>query len=80
MSDPTHIGEDQRPPLEASRQSRLAWWLHPKVALPLSLLAVILLSPFLYRGYRISSVPDIGDPFDVAAFEAVEIPESDNAA
>ncbi len=49
------------------RPSRLTWWLHPKVATPLMLLAILLLSPFLVRGYRLSKLPDIGDPFDVDA-------------
>ena len=50
------------------------------MAFSLILLAMILLSLFLYRTYRISSIPDIGDPFDVAAFEAIVVPASDNAA
>lgn len=79
MGQPTHTEPDQPPP-DIARPSRLAWWLHPKVALPLMLFVLILLSPFLYRSYRISTIPDIGDPFDVAAFEAVEIPATDNAA
>ena len=79
MSQPTH-SEPGQPPPDNARPSRLAWWLHPKVALPLTLFVLILLGPLLYRNYRISSVPDIGDPFDVAAFEAVEIPATDNAA
>ncbi len=79
MSNATHTEPDQPPP-DVARPSRLAWWLHPKVALPLTLFVLILLGPFLYRSYRISSVPDIGDPFDVAAFEAIVVPASDNAA
>ena len=80
MNQPTDTDHNHTSPIEPRRPSRLAWWLHPKVALPLSLLALIVLSPFLYRGYRISRIPDIGDPFDVAAFEAVEVPAADNAA
>lgn len=64
---------------ESQQVSRLLWWLHPKVALPLALILVILFSPFMYRGYRIASVPDIGDPFDVEAFGTVEIPPIENA-
>lgn len=79
MSNETHTDQDQPPP-DTARPSRLAWWLHPKVALPLTLFVFILLAPFLYRSYRISSIPDIGDPFDVAAFEAIVVPASDNAA
>ena len=80
MSNPSHTEQDQPPSPDISRPSRLAWWLHPKVALPLTLFVLILLGPFLYRSYRISSIPDIGDPFDVAAFEAIVVPASDNAA
>ncbi len=65
--------------LPPERPSRLAWWLHPKVALPLTLLTLILLGPFLYRSYRISQLPDIGDPFDVEAFGTVTIPPGENA-
>lgn len=79
MSNATHTKPDQPPP-DSARPSRLAWWLHPKVALPLTLFVLILLGPFLYRSYRISSIPDIGDPFDVAAFEEIVVPASDNAA
>lgn len=63
----------------AAKPSRLLWWLHPKVALPLLLLGVLLAAPFLYRGYRISRVPDIGDPFDIEAFGTVDIAPADNA-
>lgn len=63
----------------SEKPSRLLWWLHPKVALPLTLLGLVLVAPLLYRGYRISRIPDIGDPFDVIAFGAVEISPADNA-
>src|SRR5262245_25467628 len=61
------------------RPSRLAWWLHPKVAVPLTLLTLLVLAPFLYRSFRIASVPEIGDPFDVEAFGTVNIAPADNA-
>lgn len=64
---------------ETPKPSRLLWWLHPKVALPLTLLGLLLAAPFLYRGYRISRVPDIGDPFDIEAFGTVQIAPADNA-
>lgn len=67
------------PEAPAEKTSRLLWWLHPKVALPLTLLGLLLAAPFLYRGYRISRVPDIGDPFDVEAFGTVNIAPADNA-
>ncbi len=61
------------------KPSRLLWWLHPKVALPLILFGLILFSPLSYRAHRISSVPVIGEPFDVQAFGAVDIAPADNA-
>lgn len=64
---------------ETQKASRLLWWLHPKVALPLVMLAVLLTAPFLFRAYRVASVPDIGDPFDVDAFGTVDIAPVDNA-
>jgi hypothetical protein len=64
---------------ENPKPSRLLWWLHPKVALPLTLLGLLLVSPFLFRGYRISRVPDIGEPFDLEAFGTVNIAAADNA-
>ena len=63
----------------AQKPSRLLWWLHPKVALPLILFGVILFSPLSYRAHRINSVPAIGEPFDVQAFGAVDITPADNA-
>lgn len=68
-----------RESLPPEKPSRLLWWLHPKVALPLTLLILLLAAPFLYRGYRISRVPDIGDPFDIEAFGTVNIAPADNA-
>ncbi len=68
-----------RESLPTEMHSRLLWWLHPKVALPLTLLIFLLSAPFLYRGYRISRVSDIGDPFDIEAFGTVNIAPADNA-
>lgn len=81
MTSP-HQPTDQNPLSTESageKHSRLLWWMHPKVALPLTLLSLLLVAPFLYRGYCISSVPDIGDPFDVEAFGTVNIAPIDNA-
>lgn len=81
MTNPLPSTAPNSPPPEslAEKPSRLLWWLHPKVALPLTLLGFLLITPFLYRGYRISRIPDIGDPFDVEAFGTVEIAPADNA-
>lgn len=80
MSDPSDTstpGSTANEP--ARRQSRLLWWLHPKVALPLTLFGFILFLPFAYRAHRINSVPAIGEPFDVQAFGSVDIAPADNA-
>lgn len=81
MTSPHQPTDLNSPPPEspAEKPSRLLWWLHPKVALPLTLLGLLLAAPFLYRGYRLSRIPDIGDPFDVEAFGTVEIAPADNA-
>lgn len=74
MSEPSDITfELDRKP------SRLVWWLHPKVAIPLMLFVLLLFSPFLIRGYRISQLPDIGEPFDVAALLKSLPPPDDQA-
>ena len=83
MSNPTDVLPSARRAENPETQSpsRLLWWLHPKVALPLLLLllGLLLLSPLLFRAYRIASVPDLGDPFDVEAFGTVDIPPDENA-
>ena len=59
------------------KPSRWIWWLHPKVAIPLMLFCVLLFSPFLVRGFRIAQLPDIGEPFDVAALLKTAPPADD---
>jgi hypothetical protein len=70
-------------PVEAepavARPNRWLWWLQPKVALPLTFFILLVLSPFLYRAYRIAEVPDIDEPFDLKAFGSVEIAPAENA-
>ncbi len=55
------------------------WWLRPIVALPLMLFVLLLLSPFLVRGWHLAKVPDIADPFDVEAFLSETVDDKDNA-
>lgn len=55
------------------------WWLRPIVALPLALFVLLLLSPFLVRGWYLAKVPDIADPFDVEAFLSETVDDKDNA-
>ncbi len=53
--------------------------LRPKVAIPATLVLLLLLSPWLIRGYYLMGVPDIGEPFDVDARKAVVVPDDENA-
>ena len=81
MPDPSDLlsSESLADGFAPQKPNRLLWWLHPKVALPLTLFGLLLIAPFLFRGYRISRIPDIGDPFDIQAFGTVEIAAADNA-
>jgi hypothetical protein len=53
----------------------LSW----KVGVPLAALLMAGSGLMTYRDSYLWGVPDIGDPFDVEAFEAVEIPDDENA-
>lgn len=60
------------------RNSFIARWLRPKLAIPITLLMVLFVSPVLYRGWRLGQVPLADEPFDVGAF-LTEIPRDENA-
>ena len=64
----------------AAKPSRWLWWLHPKVALSLTLLVFVLLSPFLYRVYRIAKLPVIDEPFNLTEFGTVTLTPEENGA
>ena len=66
--------------LPQPKPSWAARLLNPYVAIPLTFCFLLLCSPFAYRGYKLSLVPDPGEPFDVAAFiKASEVDDADNA-
>ena len=50
-----------------------------RVLVTVALLLLVVTSPVLYRGHRISQVPEIGDPFDVDACLDFEVPDERNA-
>lgn len=52
----------------------------PKVGIPLAILIVLASIPLAIRSWRISSLPQIDEPFDVEAFCSVTIPDEENAA
>ena len=72
--------ESLPPDSSAAKPSRWLWWLHPKVALSLTLLVFVLLSPFLYRGYRIAKLPVIDEPFNLTEFGTVTLTPEENGA
>ncbi len=70
--------------LDKSNQNRSKRWgiilLHPKIALPILFLLILLIAPFAYRIHHLTSIPDPGDPFDVEAFiKSSEVDDTDNA-
>lgn len=64
----------------APKPSWLIRLLNPFVAIPLTLVFLLLCAPFAYRGYKLSQVPDPGEPFDIEAFiKASDVDDADNA-
>lgn len=63
----------------SERRSTLATLLSPKVGIPLVFLLVLSCGPFVFRASRVAGIPDLGDPFDRAAFGTVVIPPGENA-
>jgi hypothetical protein len=57
----------------------IAWWMRPKVLIVGLVLLLIITAPLGYRGYRISQVPLIDEPFDTQALLEFEVPYEDNA-
>tara|TARA_R110002072_G_scaffold13481_2_gene56862 strand:+ start:56974 stop:58512 length:1539 start_codon:yes stop_codon:yes gene_type:complete len=76
----SHPYSDASPVLPTDR--RLPKWLilfKPKVGIPLAILIVLVSIPLAIRNWRISSLPQIDEPFDIEAFCSVTIPDDDNA-
>ena len=67
--------DDQLARHKPSRLSQLLRW---KVAVPSILFVLVILAPVVYRQWRLSQVPDIGDPFSVAEI-LKSISEEENA-
>lgn len=75
---PSPASGGDAPPVEIPRV--LPWYMRPGWQLALLVLLIVVASPFAYRSSRLAGVPDIGEPFDVAAFVAVKVDPADNAA
>lgn len=56
-----------------------AWWMRPRIVLACVTLLVVIAAPVGYRGYCISLVPLIDEPFDVQGLLGREVPDEDNA-
>ena len=50
-----------------------------RVVVPAIVVLTLLMSPFAYRSYYLSGVPEIDPPFDVETFGTVNIPANENA-
>ena len=61
------------------RPSRRLTLLRQRVAFPFLILFPGLLSPVLHRGYWLSSLPSVPEPFDVEAFKNRRTPDDQNA-
>lgn len=74
---------DQSPNSEPGQRTRLqriaAWWMRPRIVIAGIILFVIVGGPYAYRGYWISRVPWIEDPFDIKAMQDVKVRDEDNA-
>ncbi len=66
-------------PQPTQKPSLPARLLRPKVAVPLTLLLLLILSPFLIRGYHLARIPNVGEPFDIEARYALVVPDDENA-
>ncbi|HUG19498.1 MAG TPA: hypothetical protein VMM56_10995 [Planctomycetaceae bacterium] len=62
-----------------NKRSRLATLLRPKVAIPVFLLVLLLISPMIIRGWRLRDVPNVPEPFDPKPLLSLEIPDDENA-
>lgn len=56
-----------------------AWWLRPRVLLAMIALLLAVCLPLGYRGYRLSLIPEIEEPFDTQAALSFQVPDEDNA-
>lgn len=56
-----------------------AWWMRPWIVIAGVILLMIVGGPFAYRGYWISRVPWIEDPFDIQAMQELKVRDEDNA-
>lgn len=72
MTRETHLTDDQP-------RSVLAKLLRPKVAIPLFLVFLILISPWLSRGWFLRGVPDPPEPFDATPLLEYTVPDDENA-
>lgn len=78
-SEPLTSSNAEHPESDARRNRLLAWLLRPKVTIPSFLLLLLLASPLLIRGYKLSQVPEAPQPFDIQAVLDFKVPDDQNA-
>ncbi|MCH5372916.1 MAG: hypothetical protein JJ992_02980 [Planctomycetes bacterium] len=64
---------------DVEKKSLKATLLRPKVAIPLALIALLIIAPLFARSWFLADVPDFPEPFDVEPLLNDSIPDSENA-
>lgn len=67
------------PTADPQKNSLAARLLRPKVAIPLLIVFLILISPFLIRGWFLRGVPNAPEPFDAEPLLEYSVPDAENA-
>lgn len=57
----------------------IAFFFQPKVALPTIVVLCLLTAPLVWRGIKLSRVPDRDEPFDTKAVLEFKVPDAENA-
>ncbi len=79
-SDPLDDLHSDASPRNTSRAgSWIVTLLHPKVAIPLVLILLLISAPLVFRAVRLSRVPPTGEPFELNPVLEFAVPDSDNA-
>lgn len=63
----------------SERTQQATWWLRPRVVVLACLGMLLIGSPLLVRGYRLSLVPQTAEPFDTQALLSFSLPNEQNA-
>ncbi len=64
---------------DSKATSWILWLLHPKVAIPLVLILLLISAPLINRAIRLAKVPPADEPFDTKSVLEFVVPDADNA-